>query len=112
WGQPAVPDNALLFVRGFDAGAQRYLYDVNPRFGSTSLAQSALRAPVIVTGIVRVDVGPTREKQTLIQQLDRGRRTPGTKFNEAALRALYSSGGVFNPIAAILRVADSLALTG
>ncbi len=112
WGQPAVPDNTLLYVRGFDAAARRYVYDVNPRFGSTAPAQSTVRAPVVFTGIARIDVGPTREKQALIEQLDRGRRAPGAKLSEGALRGLYASGGVFNPLSALLRSADSLELSG
>lgn len=110
WGQVPIPDATLLYVRGFDPGARRFSYDVNPRFGSTAPALTTLRAPVIATAIVRVDVGPTREKQTLIQQLDRGRRTPGTRLSEAALKALYGTSSVFNPMAAILRVADSIGL--
>lgn len=113
WGQPANPDAALYYVRGFDPATQRFKYEVNPRFGSTAPATTAIRAPVVFTGIVRVDVGPTRERQTLTQQLDRGRRDDGSaKMPEALLRAMYATGGVYNPFAAILRVADSISLSG
>lgn len=43
WGQFARPDQTLLAVRGFDAATQRYLYDVNERFGSTRGAAAAFR---------------------------------------------------------------------
>jgi hypothetical protein len=33
WGQPGIPDPLLLKVKGFDPNAQRFVYDVNPRFG-------------------------------------------------------------------------------
>ncbi|HMC54685.1 MAG TPA: carboxypeptidase-like regulatory domain-containing protein, partial [Gemmatimonadaceae bacterium] len=49
WGQMPVPDPALLYARGFDAGNQRFVYEVNRRFGSTNPAFSALRAPVVLT---------------------------------------------------------------
>jgi hypothetical protein len=33
WGQPAIPEATLLSVKGFDPTSQRFIYDVNPRFG-------------------------------------------------------------------------------
>jgi hypothetical protein len=48
----------------------------------------------------------------LTQQLDRGRRHQGTKAPEIMLRAMYSSGGLPNPLGTILRQADTLKLTG
>jgi hypothetical protein len=63
-----------------------------------------------MTAIVRFDFGPTRERQSLTTQLDRGRRDHNDRMSEAALKALVVSGGVFNPVAAILRNADTLKL--
>ena len=41
WGQAFVnPDATLLNVRGFDATTQRYVYDVNPRFGSIAASRA------------------------------------------------------------------------
>ena len=112
WGQPTVPDAQLLYVRGFDQQNKRYTYEVNQRFGSSNQAFGAFRVPVTLTAMMRFDVGPTRERQLLTQQLDRGRRTQGTKPSEQMLRAMYASGGIANPLAAILRQQDSLKLTG
>jgi hypothetical protein len=112
WGQQNFPDQSLLYVRGFDAQARRYRYEVNQRFGETSPQRSAFRAPVTVTALMRFDVGPTRERQLLTQQLDRGRRTNGTKAPEQLLRAMYAGGGLPNPMATILRSQDSLRLSG
>jgi hypothetical protein len=111
WGQSAIPQNQLLYVRGFDAAAKRYKYEVNPRFGSTALAQSAVRDPVRLTAMLRVDVGPTRERQMLTQMLDRGRSLSGQKAPEAMLKAYGASLGITNPMAIILRQADTLELT-
>lgn len=111
WGQPAFPDQQLLYVRGFDPQANRYRYEVNQRFGSTNQS-SGFRIPVTLTAMMRFDVGPTREKQMLTQQLDRGRRTSGQKAPEIMLKAMYGSGGIPNPMATILRQQDSLKLTG
>ena len=41
WGAPAATDPNLLYVRGFDQTAQRYIYDVNPRFGANRQARAS-----------------------------------------------------------------------
>jgi hypothetical protein len=111
WGQQFVPNNSLLSVRGFDPVTKKYKYDVNQRFGATALSQSAIRAPVTLTAMLRVDVGPVRERQDLTQLLDRGRATPGAKAPENFLRSFYGTGGVTIPMVQILRQADTLELT-
>ena len=65
WGQFAIPDPSLLYVRGFDPSTNRYKYEVNQRFGATNPQFSAFRAPVTLTALFRFDVGPTRERQLL-----------------------------------------------
>jgi hypothetical protein len=112
WGQFLLPDNQLLYVRGFNQATRSFVYQVNPRFGNTSPAVSALRSPVALTALVRIDLGPTRERQTLTRTLDEGRKTAGPKATAAELRAAYGLGGLINPMAVILRASDSLHLTG
>jgi hypothetical protein len=111
WGQASFPDQQLLYVRGFDPATKQYRYEVNQRFGSTNQS-SGFRIPVTLTAMMRFDVGPTREKQMLTQQLDRGRRTAGQKAPEVMLKAMYGNGGIPNPIASVLREQDTLKLTG
>jgi hypothetical protein len=112
WGQTIQPDATLLYVRGFNPLTQRYVYEVNQRFGSTKPSQTTIRQPVTVTALFRVDLGPARERQLLTQQLDRGRRLPGQKASESMLNAMYGAGGVtINPMSMILRQTDSLHLT-
>ena len=114
WGQQTFVDPTLMYVRGFDstAGAQRFKYEINPRFGSANPQFNAFRAPVTLTMSVRVDVGPSRERQQLTQMLDRGRKIEGQKVPEQQLRAQYSSGGLLNPMAQLLRSMDTLGLVG
>jgi hypothetical protein len=45
WGSQSAPDPVLLIPRGFEASAQRFRYDVNPRFGSTNNGRSIGRDP-------------------------------------------------------------------
>jgi hypothetical protein len=111
WGQPSFPDQSLLYVRGFDPATQRYRYEVNQRFGATNQALGGFRSPVTLTAMLRFDVGPTRERQLLTQQLDRGRTTEGNKVPEQLLKAIYGTGSIPNPMSAILRQQDSLKLT-
>ena len=111
WGQSAVPDQNLLYVRGFDPATNRYKYDVNQRFGSANPLFSAFRAPVVATAMFRVDIGPTREQQSLTQQLNIGRRTDGNKLPEGLIKSIYSNGGLVNPIGQVLRQSDTLKLT-
>ncbi|MEP6496216.1 MAG: carboxypeptidase-like regulatory domain-containing protein [bacterium] len=112
WGQSAFPDPTLLFVRGFDPSARRYTYTVNPHFGSASPQLGMFRTPVTLTALMRFDLGPTRERQSLTQTLDRGRTQPGAKVSEQVLKAMYVTGGVLNPMAQLLRQSDTLELTG
>lgn len=111
WGQQAFPDQNLLYVRGFNPATQGYKYEVNQRFGSANPLFSQFRTPVTVTALVRFDVGPTREEQSLNQQLILGRRTEGTRMGEGMLRAIYGNGGLVNPMATMLRQVDTLQLT-
>ncbi len=110
WGQSAFADPSLLYVRGFDPGTRRYRYEVNRRFGATRPQFLTLRAPVMLTVSMRVDLGPVRERQSLAQQLSTGRSQPGTRMPEGFFRSA-GSNTVQNPMSAILRQQDSLRLT-
>jgi hypothetical protein len=110
WGQTPIPSNQLLYVRGFDAANNRYKYEVNQRFGATSVSQSIFRTPVVLTTMLRFDLGPTRERQALTQMLDRGRSLSGTKAAEQTFK-LFGPIGITNPMATILRQADTLELS-
>jgi hypothetical protein len=112
WGQNSSPDQTLLYVRGFDAASKEYIYDVNPRFGSSNPQFQQFRTPVVVTVGFRVDLGPSRERQRLTQELDRGRTQEGFKLPASLLKNIYGSGGVLNPMAQMLRQSDTLQLTG
>jgi hypothetical protein len=111
WGQGAFPDQNLLYVRGFDPATNRFKYDVNQRFGNVSPSVNAARQPVTATAMFRFDLGPTREQQSLTQQLNIGRRVDGNKLPEALIKAIYQGGGLVNPLAQILRSSDTLKLT-
>jgi hypothetical protein len=110
WGQNASPDPSLLYVRGFDATTQRYRYEVNQRFGATRPQFLALRAPVVLTTSMRIDLGPTRERQNLEQQIGAGRTRQGSRMAEGTFRN-QGVNSLTNPMTMILRQQDSLRLT-
>ncbi len=127
WGQPAVIDPSLLYVRGFDPATNEYKYQVNPRFGNSAIAQTAMIAPFTATLDVRVALGPDRN----IQQLDQllrgggrggpggGRGGPGGgrggpvntgRPTELAIKNRYVRGYP-NPMDQMLRQKDTLKLS-
>jgi hypothetical protein len=110
WGQNATPDQQLLYVRGFDSQTQRYRYEVNQRFGATQPQFLTLRSPVNLTTTVRFDLGPTRERQSLLQSIGQGRTRQGSRMAESSFRS-QGVGSVPNPMTSILRQQDSLRLT-
>ena len=111
WGANPSPSGQLLFVRGFDVASNSFKYEVNERFGSTRPAQTTLRStPMSITMTMSIDVGPTREQQQLLQQLDRGRSRAGNKPSLQQLRGTATSG-IINPMQQLLQQSDTLKLT-
>ncbi len=110
WGQTPIADDQLLYVRGFNPLTKEYSYEVNERFGNTRPQQNAVRSPTSITASLTFDIGPTRERQTLMQTLDRGRTRPGNKPSAQQLRGTVSAG-LLNPMAQILQQSDTLKLT-
>ncbi len=110
WGQNPFPDQSLFYVRGFNAATKTYKYEVNQRFGQTRPQFLTLRQPVTATLNVRVDLGPTRERQQMRQMLDYGRVSTGTRTSESGFRS-FGTSSVPNPMTQIIRQQDSLRLT-
>ena len=59
-----------------------------------------------------MDVGPSRERQQVIQQINRGRITRQQDDGGELQKQMYGGGAVPNPMTMILRVVDTLELTG
>lgn len=110
WGSTNFPDQTLLHVRGFDAAQEKFIYEVNQRFGATRPQVMTLRNPVILTATIRYDLGAPRERQLMQQRLDIGRTTAGTKYPESLFRSMLTSS-VPNPMPQLLFQQDSLQLT-
>ena len=109
WGQPAYPDNTLLYVKGFDPVTNNFRYTVNERFGSNALARSALRNPFQVSLTARLQVGVDRQRAMLEGMLNGG----GTNNNgrpaldlPAMVRRLSP-----NPMTPLMDLKDIIKLT-
>ena len=109
WGQPSRADATLLYVRGFDPTTQRYLYEVNERFGDTQGARTAIRNPFQIGLQMRLQVGPDRQREMLMGALGRS-AGGGVRQRDFNARMLVERVAP-DPVAPILERRDSLALT-
>ena len=116
WGQFRGQDNTLLYVRGFDAAAQTYRYEVNERFGAARNGANGIRIPFQLGINARYTLGPDRMRD-MIQAMRgggggggaRGPGGPGAGAGGPA--AIASMAATANPINAVIQLKDSLALT-
>jgi hypothetical protein len=106
WGQPSFPDRTLMYVRGFDQTNQRFVYEVNERFGAAQGSRSAFRSPFQLAIQVRAALGsdPAREQ---IRAMTRG--PGGRQMNAEQLRQRMQRT-IPNPFRRTIELNDSLAL--
>lgn len=109
WGQGAIPDPALLTVRGFDPASRQFKYAVNPLFGSTAVFRNAFRQPLTLTIDFRVDIAPDRESQYLESILSPRKVDTLKQLSEAQIKQRIMRGS--NPVDQITSLQDSLRLT-
>ncbi|MBL8981642.1 MAG: carboxypeptidase regulatory-like domain-containing protein [Gemmatimonadetes bacterium] len=117
WGQFRGQDNTLLYVRGFDASSNRYLYEVNERFGATRNGANGITVPFQIGVQARYTLGPDRMRE-MINGMIRGGgggggRGAGGEGGGAAGGLNFPGAAILNQNAAnaILQLKDSLQLT-
>jgi hypothetical protein len=110
WGQYSFVDPTLLTVRGFDPAKQRFLYTVNPEFGSGRAFRSASLAPFRIILDVTLDLGADVERTAMVRFLTPRAAQGFVPFDSASLfrRFLRQNHGMFD---LVLDVQDSLHLT-
>ncbi len=106
WGQPVFPDRTLLYVRGFDPSAQRFVYQVNEHFGAANGSRNAFRVPfqLAVQARLALGVDPARQQMGAVFGGRAGGRQSVGDFRERLARA------VPNPFRQIIELNDSLKL--
>jgi hypothetical protein len=62
WGQTSRVDPNLLFVRGFNPDSNRFIYQVNERFGNNPATRSAAFNPFQIAFTGRLQVGPDMQR--------------------------------------------------
>jgi len=111
WGAPATPDPTLYTVRGYDPNAKRFLYAVNPRFGTSAPSIGTFRAPFRLTIDVQLDLARSMSDQQLDRWLRPGRAgREGVRLTEQEFFRRYQRT-VPDPYAELLQQSDSLLLS-
>ena len=65
WGAIRSQDNTLLYARGFDPVSNKYLYEVNERFGASRQGANGINIPFQVGVNARLMVGPDRARDAI-----------------------------------------------
>lgn len=111
WGTRAVPDPVLLIPRGFDASAQRFRYDINPRFGDTRAFRTLSRQPFRVTIDFSLDFSVPYDVQQLRRAVEPMKTKTGYVQRGAdSISAIYLRN-TSNVHRLLLAESDSLFLT-
>lgn len=122
WGGSTRPDPTLLFVRGFDPVTQSFTYAVNQRFGSARGSANAFRVPFQLAVQARYVIGPDQNGERMRGILGGGGRGGGGRNSGAGPGGEGAAANsedladrlqrvLPNPVAQILELSDSLALT-
>lgn len=114
WGQFRGQDNTLLYVRGFDAVAKKYVYEVNERFGATRNGANGITVPFQIGIQARYTVGPDRMREMitgLMRGNGRGAAQVGGGGPNAGGPGAGFGGMNFNAANAVIQLKDSLGLS-
>jgi hypothetical protein len=95
WGQPNRIDQSLLYVRGFDAVNNRFIYQVNERFGDGQRGTIIQTSPFLISVTARYTIGPDRQRDALLaaQEMARGGRGGRGGQNAAAGDSMSAFNG-------------------
>jgi hypothetical protein len=111
WGSPATPDPVLLVPRGFDASAQRFRYDVNPRFADTRPNRTLLREPFRLVIDFSLELSTDYGLQQLRRAVEPVKTVQGWQRRSADSITAFYLEGTSNIHKALLSESDSLFLS-
>ncbi len=111
WGTSALPDPVLLIPRGFDANAQRFRYDINPRFGDTRAIRTLTRDPFRVSIDFSVNLSTPYDVQQLRRAIEPVRTRAGWERRSVDSLMAFYLRNTSNLHRLILAESDSLFLT-
>lgn len=115
WGVARGQDNTLLYVRGFDPTTNRYIYQVNERFGASRAGANGVQVPFQIGIQARYTMGPDRVRNAIdavrgaaFGRGGRGGRAGGAGGGPGGFATALAT---FNPVASIIELKDSLQLS-
>jgi hypothetical protein len=111
WGSSASPDPVLFVPRGYDAAAQRFRYDVNPRFADTRPNRTLLREPFRIVIDFSLQLSTDYGLQQLRRAVEPVRSPTGWQRRSADSIAAFYLGNTSSLHKALLRESDSLFLS-
>jgi hypothetical protein len=113
WGQSNRADPTLLYVSGFDAANQRFIYTVNDRFGDNPATRTAIRTPFQLALQARLQVGPDRQRELLegtLRGINGDRAAGGRGGRNFDIRTIVNRVAP-NPVTSIVAMKDTLKLS-
>jgi hypothetical protein len=117
WGAIRSQDNTLLYARGFDPVNNKYLYEVNERFGASRQGANGISIPFQVGVNARLMVGPDRARDAIDAVRGaafggRGGRGGGAGgAGGPGIAGMATALANFNPVMQILNLRDTLKLS-
>lgn len=111
WGGTRQPDPVLLVPRKFDPSTARFMYAVNPQFGSLRSLTSGMVRPFRVVVELSLDLSVPFPVQTLRRALEPPLRGTATTRPADSLATFFARRRVGNLFQFVLAESDSLFLT-
>ncbi|HEV7990264.1 MAG TPA: carboxypeptidase-like regulatory domain-containing protein [Gemmatimonadaceae bacterium] len=111
WGSTSVPDPVLFVPRGFDVAAQRFRYDVNPRFADTRPNRTLLREPFRVVIDFALELSTDFNLQELRRAVEPVKSVSGWQRRTADSLTAFYLDNTSSIHKAILKETDSLFLS-
>ncbi|HEX6944446.1 MAG TPA: carboxypeptidase regulatory-like domain-containing protein [Gemmatimonadaceae bacterium] len=114
WGAIRSQDNTLLYARGFDPVSNKYLYEVNERFGASRQGANGISIPFQVGVNARLMVGPDRARDAIDAVRGAafgGRGGRGGGAGGPGIAGMATALANFNPVMQILNLRDTLKLS-
>jgi len=112
WGTAATPDPVLLVPRSFDAAANRFRYDVNPKFADTRPASTLNRAPFRITLDFSLRLSVDYDLQELRRALEPVKVAKHWERRSADSLAAFYLSNTSDIYKLLLEESDSLFLSG
>jgi hypothetical protein len=111
WGSQIAPDPVLLIPKGFDASAQRFMYDVNPRFGHARLDRGLARDPFRIVIDFSLNLSTNFDLQQLRRAVEPVKSPKGWQRRSADSLASFYLSNTSSIHKLLLSESDSLFLS-